>query len=141
MKNTLVNIKEKGLNSLARTAVIFCGALSQVTAVSAFASDDDPNGLGKVTEPIIDLVNNVFNILIPVVAAVGALFCIVLGVKFAKAEEPQDREKAKQHLKNAIIGFVLIFILVVVLRLATPRLLTWMNNASAESAVFNGFLF
>ena len=141
MKNTLVNIKEKGLNSLARAAVIFCGALSQATAVSAFASDDDPNGLGKVTEPIIDLVNNVFNILIPVVAAVGALFCIVLGVKFAKAEEPQDREKAKQHLKNAIIGFVLIFILVVVLRLATPRLLTWMNNASAESAVFNGFLF
>ena len=131
MKNTLVNIKEKGLNSLARAAVIFCGALSQVTAVSAFAADDDPNGLGKV----------VFNILIPVVAAVGALFCIVLGVKFAKAEEPQDREKAKQHLKNAIIGFVLIFILVVVLRLATPRLLTWMNNASAESAVFNGFLF
>ena len=141
MKNTLVNIKEKGINSLACAAVIFCGALSQVTAVSAFAADDDPNGLGKVTEPIIDLVNNVFNILIPVVAAVGALFCIGLGVKFAKAEEPQDREKAKQHLKNAIIGFVLIFILVVVLRLATPRLLTWMNNASAESAVFNGFLF
>jgi heme/copper-type cytochrome/quinol oxidase subunit 4 len=49
-------------------------------------------------------------------------------VKFAKAEEPQDHEKAKTHLKNAIIGFVLIFILVVALRLSVGPLTTWMNN-------------
>ena len=59
-------------------------------------------------------------------AAVGTIYCVLLGVKYARAEEPQEREKAKQHLKNAIIGFVLIFVLIVALRRATPILQTWM---------------
>ena len=53
---------------------------------------------------------------------------IILGVKFAKAEEPQEREKAKAHLKNAIIGFALIFILLLALNIAMPRLIDWVNG-------------
>ena len=56
--------------------------------------------LSNVTSPIIGLVNSILNVAIPLVAAVGALYCVLLGVKYAKAEEPQDREKAKQHLKS-----------------------------------------
>lgn len=72
------------------------------------------------------------NVLVPLIAAVGAIFCVSLGIKYSRAEEPQEREKAKQHLKNAIIGFVLIFVLVVILRLGTPWLTKWMNNAASE---------
>lgn len=81
-----------------------------------------------VVAPIVELINNLFAPLMAIVVAVGTVYCIVLGVKFAKAEEPQDHEKAKTHLKNAIIGFVLIFILVVALRLSVGPLTTWMNN-------------
>lgn len=110
-------------------------AAAQMTMLTAFAdsssSKNDPDAdLEKVTEPIIGLVNQVLNVLIPLIAAVGAVFCISLGVKYARAEEPQEREKAKQHLKNAIIGFVLIFILVVALRLSAEPLTDWMNSAS-----------
>ena len=52
-----------------------------------------------------------------------------LGAKLAKAEEPQDREKAKNSLKNAIIGFVLIFVLIVVLKLGMGAMQSWMNSA------------
>ena len=86
--------------------------------------------LNDVTAPIIGLLETVFNVLIPLVAAVGAIFCISLGIKYAKAEEPQEREKAKQHLKSAIIGFVLVFVLVVVLRIGTPLMQNWMNSVS-----------
>jgi phosphotransferase system glucose/maltose/N-acetylglucosamine-specific IIC component len=81
-----------------------------------------------VVAPIVELINNLFAPIMAIVVAVGTVYCIVLGVKFAKAEEPQDHEKAKTHLKNAIIGFVLIFILVVALRLSVGPLTTWMNN-------------
>ena len=81
--------------------------------------------LASVTEPIIELLNAIFNVAIPLVGAVGAIFCIVLGVKLAKADEPQDREKAKTALKNAIIGFVLIFVLAVALRLGLPVMIRW----------------
>ncbi|MBR5165869.1 MAG: hypothetical protein IKW87_10005 [Ruminococcus sp.] len=86
--------------------------------------------LDKVTNPITGLLNSVLGYVILLVAAVGAIFCVTLGVKFARAEEPQEREKAKQHLKNAIIGYVLIFILVVAIRVGTPILLDWMGNNS-----------
>ena len=81
--------------------------------------------LGAVTAPIVGLLNTVFTVAIPLVGAIGAIFCIILGVKFAKAEEPQEREKAKTGLKNAIIGFVLIFALVVALRIGIPVMTTW----------------
>ena len=55
---------------------------------------------------------------------------VFLGVKYSRAEELQEREKAKSHLKAAIIGFVLVFVLIVALRIATPLMTDWMNNNS-----------
>ena len=57
-----------------------------------------------------------------------ALYCVVLGVKFAKAEEPQEREKTKGALKNAIIGFVLIFVLIPGLNIMMPQMIKWVNT-------------
>ncbi|MDR2557977.1 MAG: pilin [Oscillospiraceae bacterium] len=84
--------------------------------------------LTAVTAPITDLLETIFNIAIPLVGAVGAIFCIFLGLKLAKADEPQERDKAKGSLKNAIIGFVLIFVLVVVLRIGLPIMTEWAAN-------------
>ena len=77
--------------------------------------------------PIIDLINSILTPLIAVVGALGAIWCVLLGVKLAKADEPQEREKAKMALKNAIIGYLLIFILIVVLRLTIQPLADWMS--------------
>ena len=62
------------------------------------------------------------------VGAIGSLYCVLLGVKFAKAEEPQEREKVKSHLKNAIIGFVLIFVLILALNLSMNPLIAWVES-------------
>ena len=64
-----------------------------------------------------------------IVGALGAIYCIILGAKLAKAEEPQDREKAKNSLKNAIVGFVLIFVLIVVLKLGMTAMQSWMSSS------------
>ena len=85
------------------------------------------NPFQAVADPIVELINSLFAPAMTVVVAVGTLYCVILGVKFAKAEEPQEHEKAKNHLKNAIIGFVLIFILVVALKLSVGPLTAWMN--------------
>ena len=105
------------------------GTSGMMNAFAAGENNPDAN-LNEVTTPIIGLVNQVFNVLIPVVGAIGAVYCISLGVKFSRAEEPQEREKAKQHLKNSIIGFVIIFVLVVAMRIAVPNLTAWMDAAS-----------
>lgn len=107
------------------------GTSGMLTAFAEGAEENNPNAdLSEVTTPIVGLVNQVFNVLIPLVGAIGAVYCISLGIKFSRAEEPQEREKAKQHLKNSIIGFVIIFVLVVAMRIAIPNLTTWMDAAT-----------
>ncbi len=130
------NAKKKFMLMAARVmTVMTVGSASAFTAFAAkttTAKKDDPK-LDDITSPIIDLLKNVLNVLMPLVAAVGAIFCVSLGVKYSKAEEPQEREKAKQHLKSAIIGFVLIFVLIVMLRIATPYFNKWMaDNSPAD---------
>ena len=86
----------------------------------------------SVVAPIVSLLNSLLTPMLLIVGAVGALYCVVLGVKFAKAEEPQDREKAKGALKNAIIGFVLIFVLILALNIMMPRMIKWVNGSNTS---------
>jgi phosphotransferase system glucose/maltose/N-acetylglucosamine-specific IIC component len=99
-------------------------------AMPVFAAATEPTGetgtnYDSITTPIVDLINSLLTPALAIVGAIGSLYCVVLGVKYAKAEEPQDREKAKGHLKSAIIGFVLIFVLMLALKLAMPIMQNW----------------
>ena len=102
-------------------------------ATPAFAADTGTN-FDSITTPIVDLINSLLTPALAIVGAIGSLYCVVLGVKYAKAEEPQDREKAKGHLKSAIIGFVLIFVLMLALKLAMPILQDWVTNNTTKPA-------
>ncbi len=95
---------------------------------SVFAAD-----YNTVVNPIISLLNNLLGPLLGLVGAVGTLYCVLLGVKFAKAEEPQEREKAKSHLKNAIIGFVLIFVLIVALNIGMGVMTKWVTESTGTN--------
>ena len=105
----------------AKTAAVMLSAVAMT--VSSFAAD-----FSTVYQPIVELLNSLLGPLLAIVSAVGMLYCVLLGVKFAKAEEPQEREKAKGHLKNAIIGFALIFVLILALNLLLPVMKSWVNT-------------
>ena len=96
-----------------------------------------PASMQEVVQPVTDLIRQVSGPVLGIVAALGSVYCIILGVKFAKAEEPQDREKAKAHLKNAIIGFVLIFVMLVVLSKLTPYLVDWVTKNQIKQTNIN----
>ena len=90
----------------------------------------------ELAQPIVMLLNDLMAPLLGIVGALGALYSVILGVKYAKAEEPQDREKAKGALKNAVIGFMLIFVLILGLNLMMPKMIDWVNeNAVGEEQV------
>lgn len=89
----------------------------------------------SVVAPIVSLLNSLLVPLLAIVGALGALYCVVLGVKYAKAEEPQEREKAKTTLKNAVIGFVLIFVLILALNLLMPIMINWVNTEAGTTII------
>jgi heme O synthase-like polyprenyltransferase len=81
--------------------------------------------LNQIVKPLLEVLGVVVPVLLSVVGALGAIWVIFLGVKYAKAEEPQEHEKARNNLKNAIIGFVLIFVLLVALQIALTVFTNW----------------
>ena len=108
--------------------ICVCLALAMVMVIASMVPCFAAPNFNGIVEPIVELLETLLRPMMAVVGAVGSLYCILLGVKYAKAEEPQDREKAKQHLKSAIIGFLLIFIMMVILKLAMNPMLDWVEN-------------
>ena len=84
--------------------------------------------LKQIVDPLIEVLKVLVPVLLSVVGALGAVWVIVLSVKYAKAEEPQEHEKARNSLKNAIIGFVLIFVLLVALQIGLTVFTNWWKN-------------
>ena len=118
------------LSSMLLVAMMLVAFIAMPVAASGTGTTDfDP-----ITKPIVELIDSLLGPALAIVGAVGSLYCVVLGVKYAKAEEPQDREKAKSHLKNAIIGFVLIFVLMLALKLGTPILQDWVRRYTTKGA-------
>ena len=117
MKNLFNKINRKMITVSSMAAIALSGTASAKGA-----------NLDGAVKPIVALVNSMMGPALALVGAIGSLYCVLLGVKFAKAEEPQEREKAKSHLKNAIIGFVLIFVLILALNLSMEPLIAWVEN-------------
>ena len=115
-----------GLALTISTAVMLLPVTAFASSESSYEVGEGPK-FGEVTDPVVDLINSLLTPAIAIVGALGTVYCVILGAKFAKAEEPQEREKAKSHLKNAIIGFVLIFVLIVILKGAIKPLTDWVN--------------
>ena len=112
-------------NKINRKMIAVSTLATAAMSGTAFAKGANLDGAVK---PIVALVNSMMGPALALVGAIGSLYCVLLGVKFAKAEEPQEREKAKSHLKNAIIGFVLIFVLILALNLSMDPLIAWVEN-------------
>ena len=94
------------------------------------ASTVTEKDLNQVVKPLTDVLGVMVPVLLAVVGSLGAIWVIFLGVKYAKAEDPQEHDKARAALKNAIIGFILIFVLLISVKIAVDVFTTWYQTYS-----------
>lgn len=80
----------------------------------------------SIVKPIDELLDVMIIPLLVLIGSAGLIYSIVLGVNYSKAENADKREEAKKRLVNTIIGFVILLVLLVLLRVFT-------NNAEEIS--------
>jgi len=78
---------------------------------------DNPAWVNTLTAAV----SNVINPILILVATAGIIYAIVVGVKFARAEDKSARDEAKQKLITVIIGIVVTAVLIC--------LFVWLKNA------------
>lgn len=85
----------------------------------------------RIVKPIDELLDVIIVPLLILIGSAGLIYSIVLGVNYSKAENADKREEAKKRLVNTIIGFVVLLVLLVLLRVFT-------NNAEEISDWIHG---
>ena len=124
----------KGMKVMKVCALALVAAFTVLTYSGVAFATQQGADLTAVVNPVVGLINSLINPLLLLVGAGGGVYAIILGVKYATAEEPQEREKRKQAIKTFLIGYVLIFVLMVVLKLSMNPLQQWMKNSTSGVA-------
>lgn len=67
--------------------------------------------VSKSYESFLNVVNVVMPVIISVVLVFGVIYGIILGINFAKAEDTEQRDKAKQRIINMVIGVLVAVVI------------------------------
>lgn len=70
-------------------------------------------------DPILKVLDEIIWPILIIVAAVGTIYAIYLGVMMAKAENAEAREEAKKRIINAVIAIAVMVVLILLLKLFT----------------------
>lgn len=81
--------------------------------------DKETSQAKSIVKPIDELLDVIIVPLLILIGSAGLIYSIVLGVNYSKAENADKREEAKKRLVNTIIGFVILLVLLVLLRVFT----------------------
>lgn len=107
-------------------------SMMSTTTVSAFSSTVDGSAdMTKIKNPIIILITSTLKPALALVGTIGLLYCLTLALKLIRTKEPQERKKARLCFKNAVVGFALIFCLILALNIGMPLLIAWVNENAA----------
>ena len=93
-------------------------------------------GLPKKLEFLKGIVTAIENTLWPilvVVATVGSIYAIYLGIQMAKAEDASKREESKKRVINAVIAMGVTVVLIVIIQtVLIPNIPLWVSNINSE---------
>lgn len=100
---------------------------------SVYTSAESMAGMQQVTK-ILTTINKVLdNILAPlliVMASVGMIFAIFLGIKLAKANNAEERDEAKKRVIYTVVGIAVCIALIIVFKLFAKYSIAWLGDAN-----------
>ncbi len=107
-----------------------CGLMARVPLRPPTGDEKDLTDKWNWVYDVKDVVSSMMWPLIIVLASVGTIYAIVLGVQMARADSTEKREDAKKRVINVVIGVAIAVGLIVLLRLLFDALPSWINTDS-----------
>lgn len=77
----------------------------------------DESWWSQIIRPLVTILDSLLIPIIILIGVAGAVYAIVLGVQFAKAESADKRDEAKKRLINAVIGIVISLIVLIAMKI------------------------
>ncbi len=82
----------------------------------------------RFMKTICDALNSLLWPILIVVATVGSIYAIFLGINMAKAEDSGKRDEARKHLINVIIAMAVTIVLILLVQMViVPNMATWLG--------------
>ena len=91
--------------------------MMNIFSLLAAATGDEGHIVKAGYKTFIGIVNIVLPVLMTVLLVVGMFYGITIGVKYAKAEEDDEKKKAKGQLINVIVGVLIAIVFVAVIQI------------------------
>ena len=81
------------------------------------AGGAENRAVNEAYKAFVKIVNIVLPVLMSVILVLGMFYGIQLGVKYAKAEEDDDKKKARGQLINVIVGCLIAILFVAIVEI------------------------
>ena len=111
--------------------------LNLITKAMQFMAVEWPADMDKKLDFLKTIVEALEAVLWPiliVVASVGSIYAIYLGINMAKAEDAGKRDEAKKRVINAVIAMVVTVVLILLIQLVLiPNIPNWVGGSSTPS--------
>ncbi len=82
----------------------------------------------SAVDPLYNAISLIGPYALGVVIALGAIYGVIVGYRFAKAKDTEERAKMQKILVNGCIGFFAIIVLIGILYAIRGPLSRWMNS-------------
>ncbi len=82
----------------------------------------------NAVDPLYDAISTIGPYAMGVVFLLMLIYGVIMGVRYAKADESKERAAVQKALINGIIGIFAIFVLVVIVYAIREPLVEWMNS-------------
>lgn len=89
----------------------------------------------KFLSKIVAAIESVLWPILIVVATIGSIYAIYLGINMAKAEESGKRDEARKHLINAVIAMAVTVVMILLINVVIiPNIPNWIGTSSVTTA-------
>lgn len=88
-----------------------------LSIINLLAAGEEDEFVNQAYKRFIGIVNIVLPVLMSILLVLGMFYGITIGVKYAKAEEDDEKKKTRGQLINVIVGILIAIVFVAVIQI------------------------